>query len=215
MEFIEQLMSFVLHIDQHLISLSQQYNTWIYLILFLIIFCETGLVITPFLPGDSLLFALGALAADTSSGLNLVLLSMLLSFAAILGDSFNYYTGYKFGAKLKDKNYWFLRQKHILQAESFYEKYGGRTIIYARFVPIIRTFAPFVAGIGRMQYQRFFLFNIVGALVWVSFFLVVGFLFGNLPVVKEQFSLLILSIIGISLLPPMYSLVKSKFVVRL
>ncbi len=209
MELLKHLLDFVLHIDLHLVTLLQQYHTWIYLILFLIIFCETGLVITPFLPGDSLLFALGALTAVPSSGLNLALLFVLLCVAAIIGDSFNYYTGLKLGSKIYNKNYWFLRQSHLHRAEEFYNKYGGRTIIYARFIPIVRTFAPFVAGMGKMVYGRFILFNILGAIVWVGFFLGIGYLFGNMPVVKERFSLLVLGIIILSVLPPLLSLLKN------
>ncbi|HEY4652176.1 MAG TPA: DedA family protein [Pontibacter sp.] len=211
MELIQHLISFILHIDQHLVELLNDYEKWIYLILFIIIFCETGLVVTPFLPGDSLLFALGALAALPASDLNVWYLMVLLIVAAILGDSFNYMTGHKFGRKIYDKNYWFLRQSHLQQAERFYVKYGGRTIIYARFVPIVRTFAPFVAGMGNMHYKRFLIFNVVGAVVWVVFFLMLGYVFGNLPGVRSNFSLLVLGIIGISLLPPIYTILKQRF----
>ena len=159
MELLQHLIDFILHIDLYLVDLLQEYRTWIYLILFIIIFCETGLVVTPFLPGDSLLFALGALAAIPSSGLNVLLLIGLLCVAAVLGDSFNYYTGSKLGSRLYNKNYWLLRQAHLQQAELFYERYGGRTIIYARFIPIVRTFAPFVAGMGKMNYRKFLYFN--------------------------------------------------------
>ncbi len=210
MEFIKHLLDFVLHIDLHLLVLLRQYHTWIYLILFVIVFCETGLVVTPFLPGDSLLFALGALTAVPSSELSLWWLMVLLCLAAILGDSFNYYTGLKLGTKVYDKNYWFLRQNHLRRAENFYSQYGGRTIIYARFIPIVRTFAPFVAGMGKMEYKRFIIFNVTGAILWVAFFLSIGYAFGNLPVVKERFSLLVLGIIGLSLLPPLLSLVKQR-----
>lgn len=210
LELIQHLISFILHIDQHLVELLNQYENWIYLILFLIIFCETGLVVTPFLPGDSLLFALGALAALPSSGLHVGFLLVLLITAAILGDSFNYLTGHKLGKKFYNKDYWFLRQSHLRQAEKFYVKYGGRTIIYARFVPIVRTFAPFVAGMGSMNYKRFLLFNVVGAVVWVVFFLMIGYLFGNLPGVRSNFSLLVLGIIGVSLLPPVYTVIKQR-----
>jgi membrane-associated protein len=209
MEFFKFLLDFVLHIDQHLVELVQRYENWIYLILFLIVFCETGLVVTPFLPGDSLLFALGALAAIPASGLNLLALMGLLVMAAILGDSFNYYTGTKIGERVYLRDYWFLRRKHIDQTQQFYLRYGGRTIIYARFVPIIRTFAPFVAGIGKMEYRRFIYFNIVGALVWVLFFMLAGYLFGNIPVVKRNFSLLIMGIIVLSMAPPIVAALKN------
>ena len=214
MELFQYLLDFILHIDQHLVVLLQKYQTWIYLILFIIIFCETGLVVTPFLPGDSLLFALGALAAIPSSGLNILLLLGLLCVAAILGDSFNYLTGIKLGSKVYDKNYWFLRQSHLHQAEMFYGRYGGRTIIYARFIPIVRTFAPFVAGMAKMNYRRFLYFNVAGALLWVFFFILIGYLFGNLPAVKQNFSLLVLGIIGVSMLPPVFTLVKQRLKIR-
>lgn len=214
MELLEHLIDFILHIDLYLVDLLREYKTWIYLILFLIVFCETGLVVTPFLPGDSLLFALGALAAIPSSGLSVVLLVVLLCVAAVLGDSFNYYTGNRLGGRLYDKDYWFLRQAHLQQAERFYERYGGRTIIYARFIPIVRTFAPFVAGMGNMNYRRFLLFNVAGAVLWVVFFILVGYTFGNLPVVRKNFSLLVLGIIGISLLPPVVTLLRQRIGVR-
>jgi membrane-associated protein len=209
MELIQYLIDFVLHIDQHLVALVQAYPTWIYVILFLIIFCETGLVVTPFLPGDSLLFALGALAAVPSSGLSLGLIMALLIIAAIMGDSFNYYTGSRIGERIYLRDFWFLRRSHIDQTQRFYERYGGRTIIYARFVPIVRTFAPFVAGVGKMDYKRFLAFNVIGALVWVVFFMVIGYLFGNMPVVKKNFSLLILAIIVLSMAPPVIGALKS------
>ncbi len=207
-ELLTYLLDFILHIDQHLVVLAKEYEGWIYLILFLIIFCETGLVVTPFLPGDSLLFAIGALAAIPASGLNLLVLLALLIIAAILGDSFNYYTGTKLGSRVYLRNYWFLRRAHIDQTQRFYQRYGGRTIIYARFVPIVRTFAPFVAGIGKMDYRRFVAFNIIGALLWVVFFMVAGYLFGNIPAVKQNFSLLILGIIVLSMAPPVIGVVK-------
>ncbi|WP_276497057.1 DedA family protein [Pontibacter litorisediminis] len=214
MELLQYLLNFILHIDQHLIVLLQEYQTWIYLILFIIIFCETGLVVTPLLPGDSLLFALGALAAIPSSGLNILLLAGLLCTAAMLGDSFNYLTGWKFGSRVYNRNYWFLRQNYLHQAELFYGRYGGRTVIYARFIPIVRTFAPFVAGMARMNYRRFLYFNIAGALLWVVFFILIGYLFGNLPTVKQNFSLLVFGIIGISMLPPVFTLVKQRLKLR-
>lgn len=208
MDFIYYLIDFVLHIDQHLVELVQEYQQWIYFILFLIVFCETGLVVTPFLPGDSLLFALGALAAIPASGLNLTLLIVLLITAAIMGDSFNYYVGSKIGTRIYLRDYWFMRRSHIDQTQKFYAKYGGLTIIYARFVPIVRTFAPFVAGIAKMDYKRFFSFNVIGAFVWVVFFMMAGYLFGNLPAVKKHFSLLILAIIILSITPPIIAAIK-------
>ncbi|SIT77549.1 DedA family protein [Pontibacter indicus] len=208
MDFVYYLIDFVLHIDQHLVELVQEYQQWIYFILFLIVFCETGLVVTPFLPGDSLLFALGALAAIPASGLNLTLLIVLLITAAILGDSFNYYVGSKIGSRIYLRDFWFMRRSHIDQTQKFYAKYGGLTIIYARFVPIVRTFAPFVAGIAKMDYKRFFSFNVIGAFVWVVFFMMAGYLFGNLPAVKRHFSLLILAIIVLSITPPIIAAIK-------
>lgn len=208
MDFVYYLIDLVLHIDQHLVELVQEYQQWIYFILFLIVFCETGLVVTPFLPGDSLLFALGALAAIPASGLNLTLLIVLLITAAILGDSFNYYVGSKIGSRIYLRDFWFMRRSHIDQTQKFYAKYGGLTIIYARFVPIVRTFAPFVAGIAKMDYKRFFSFNVIGAFVWVVFFMMAGYLFGNLPAIKRHFSLLILAIIVLSITPPIIAAVK-------
>lgn len=208
MEFIQYLLDFILHIDQHLVDLAGTYKEWIYLILFIIIFCETGLVVTPFLPGDSLLFAIGALTAIPSSGLDLAMLLVLLIVAAILGDSFNYYLGGRIGSKVYHRNFWFLRKTYIDRTQRFYERYGGRTIIYARFVPIIRTFAPFVAGIGKMDYRRFLYFNVLGALAWVVSFLMAGFLFGNIPTIKGNFSFLILGIMVLSVLPPLLSILK-------
>src|SRR5687767_1996865 len=186
MELLAWFWDLVVRLDVHLADFVQAHGVWVYGLLFLIIFCETGLVVTPFLPGDSLLFALGALAALPSSELNVVILLLLLIVAAILGDSFNYFTGHKFGRKVYNKDYWFLRQAHLKQAERFYAKYGGRTIIYARFVPIVRTFAPFVAGMSTMNYKRFLYFNIAGAVVWVVFFIMIGYMFGNLPTVKSN-----------------------------
>lgn len=210
MELLQQLVDFILHIDLYLVDLLREYSTWIYLILFLIVFCETGLVVTPFLPGDSLLFALGALAAVPSSGLNILLLLVLLCVAAILGDTFNYYTGIKIGSRVYLRDFWFLRRKHIDHTHRFYEKYGGRTIIYARFVPIVRTFAPFVAGVGKMDYRKFLFFNVVGAVLWVLFFVLTGYTLGNLPAVRENFSLLVLGIIGVSLLPPVITVLRQR-----
>ena len=214
MELIQHLIDFILHIDLHLVEMLQQYQGWIYLIIFLIVFCETGLVVTPFLPGDSLLFALGALAALPASGLNLLLLFAVLSVAAIAGDSFNYLTGLKLGATVYSKNYWFLKQAHLQQAERFYTRYGGRTIIYARFIPLVRTFAPFVAGMSKMNYTRFIYYNIAGALLWVLLFLLIGYVFGNLPMIRQNFSLLVLGIIGISLLPPIFTVLKQQLATR-
>jgi membrane-associated protein len=200
MDLIKQLIDLVLHLDQHLVELVRNYGTWTYAILFLIIFCETGLVVTPFLPGDSLLFAIGALAA--AGGLDVMLIFVLLSIAAIIGDTVNYWIGHKVGPKVFHKeNSRFLNKQHLERTHQFYEKYGGKTIIIARFIPIIRTFAPFVAGIGSMTYSRFLLYNIVGGIVWVGGFVFAGYLFGNIPVVKQNFTLVIVVIIIISIMP--------------
>jgi membrane-associated protein len=202
MEFIKQVIDIVLHLDTHLGHLIQHYHGWIYAILFTIIFCETGLVVTPFLPGDSLLFAAGAFAAAGS--LKLAWLLLLLAGAAILGDTANYWIGHYVGPKVfhKEKTRFFKKQ-YLERTHAFYEKYGGQTIIIARFVPIIRTFAPFVAGIGRMTYLRFISFNVIGGLAWVALFVLAGYFFGNIPFVKKNFSLVIIAIILISLMPGM------------
>ncbi|WP_255749012.1 DedA family protein [Pontibacter liquoris] len=209
-ELLQQLIDFVLHIDKHLVELTQQYHGWVYLIVFLIVFCETGLIVTPFLPGDSLLFALGALAALPESGLHIVLILVLMCVAAILGDSVNYLFGRKLGDQVYQRNYWFLKREYLDEAQLFYNRYGGRTIVYARFIPIVRTFAPFVAGIGKMHYRNFVVYNVLGALVWVFLFCLAGYFLGNIPVVKENFSLLVIGIIVISIMPPIIALLKKK-----
>ncbi len=202
MDFIDQTIDLFLHLDKHLNQWAEYFGPWLYLVLFLIIFAETGLVVTPFLPGDSLLFAVGALAATEGSPLNLPLLAVLLIAAAVLGDAVNYYAGYHIGPKVfRSETSWLLNKKHLLRAQRFYEKYGGKTIILARFIPIIRTFAPFVAGIGTMQYRRFFIYNVIGGIAWVLICLLAGYWFGNLALVKDNFSLVILAIVFISILP--------------
>jgi membrane-associated protein len=175
---------------------------WFYVVMFMVIFCETGLVVTPFLPGDSLLFLLGAMAAGASSNVGLVTLFVLLTIAAVLGDAVNYHIGRWLGPKVfRSESSWFFNKKHLQRAQEFYERYGSKTIILARFVPIVRTFAPFVAGVGTMKYPRFFLYNVVGGLAWVAICLGAGYIFGQLPWVKEHFELVVLAIIFISLLP--------------
>jgi len=200
MEFISRLLDFVLHLDKHLSSLIQTYGLWTYLILFVIIFLETGLVVTPFLPGDSLLFAAGTFAA--AKALNILWLFVVLSAAAILGDTVNYWIGHFVGPRVfhQEKSRFF-KKEHLDRTHRFYEKYGAETIIIARFVPIIRTFAPFVAGIGRMSYWKFISYNVIGGIGWVALFVFGGYLFGNIPFVKKNFSLVIIAIIIISMIP--------------
>ncbi|MBK6398831.1 MAG: DedA family protein [Bacteroidetes bacterium] len=209
MELAEKFLDFFLHLDKHLLTIVTDYKNWTYLILFLIIFCETGFVITPFLPGDSLLFTAGAIAA--LGVLNIWLLVVLLCVAAILGDSVNYGIGKFLGSKVFEKNFRFINQKHLLKARSFYEKYGGKTIIIARFVPIVRTFAPFVAGVTRMNYSSFILYNIVGGIVWVLTCSFAGYFFGNIPVVKENFSIVIISIIIVSIVPIIIEFIRNRY----
>jgi len=200
MELIKTLWEIVMHLDRHLLELTQQYGTWVYGLLFLIIFCETGLVVTPFLPGDSILFAIGSLAA--MHALDYWTVVILLSIAAILGDSVNYWIGAKVGPRIfTQEKTRFFKKEYLDRTHAFYEKYGGKAIVMARFVPIVRTFAPFVAGIGRMTYSRFLFYNIFGGILWVAGLTAAGYFFGNLPVVRENFSLVILAIIIISILP--------------
>lgn len=200
MELIGKLIDIFLHLDHHLNEIIGQYGTWTYLILFLIVFCETGLVVMPFLPGDSLLFAAGAFAALGS--LNVFWLLVLLTIAAIAGDTINYWVGYWVGPKIFHReNVRFLNKKHLERTHRFYEKYGGKTIIIARFIPIVRTFAPFVAGIGRMSYWRFIAYNVGGGVAWVAICVFAGYFFGNLEIVKKNFSLVIIAIVLISVLP--------------
>jgi membrane-associated protein len=208
---MSSIIDFVLHIDRYLGIFIQQYGTLTYAILFVVIFCETGLVVTPFLPGDSLLFAAGALAAiDTSGTLNVFLLFALLAVAAVIGDTVNYMIGAKFGTKLFDYNIPLLKKEHLDRTYEFYEKYGGKTIILARFVPIVRTFAPFVAGVGRMNYSRFITFNLIGGVAWVAIFVFLGYVFGNVPFVKNNFEIVTLAIVLISVLPMIFEYLRSR-----
>ncbi|MBM3163639.1 MAG: DedA family protein [Chlorobi bacterium] len=205
------LADFIIHIDKHLQVLASEYGLWLYGILFVIVFCETGLVVTPFLPGDSLLFAAGSLASVPGSQLDPHLLFLVFFIAAVLGDSVNYAVGHKLGPKVFDfRKSRFFNPEHLQKTRIFFEKYGGKTIIIARFIPIIRTFAPFVAGIGAMDYPRFLLFNILGALFWVGLFSYSGYYFGQLPFVQENFKFLILGIIVFSLLPPVVEYLKHR-----
>jgi membrane-associated protein len=191
-----------LHLDKHLNEWAGQLGGWLYLVLFLIVFCETGLVVTPFLPGDSLLFAVGALAAGEGSPIDLKLTALLLSVAAILGDAVNYAIGYRLGPKVfRSESSRLFNKQHLARTQRFYERYGGKTIILARFIPIVRTFAPFVAGIGKMRYHRFALYNVAGGIAWVLIFLLAGYFFGEIPVVKRNFPYVIIAIIVISMLP--------------
>ncbi|MDS4031456.1 MAG: DedA family protein [Candidatus Contendobacter sp.] len=199
MDFLSDLFSFFLHLDRHLAELASQYGGWLHGILFLIVFCETGLVITPFLPGDSLLFAAGALAA--ASALNIHALFLLLTTAAILGDTVNYAAGHYFGEKAFSPEARVLKQAYLDRTHAFFERHGGKTIVIARFVPIVRTFAPFVAGAGNMTYHHFLFYNVTGAVAWTASFLYGGYFFGNLPFVKQNFTLVILAIIVLSIMP--------------
>ena len=208
---LHQLIDLITHMDAHLGALSASLGPWMYLFLFMIIFCETGLVVTPFLPGDSLLFAVGALCAVPAANLSLPLMIVILIIGAVLGDAVNYAIGYRVGPRVfSSETSRLLNKKHLLRTQAFYEKHGGKTIIIARFVPIIRTFAPFVAGIGRMGYSRFAMFNVVGGVSWVVGFLVLGFWFGNLPVVKDQFHYVIFGIIFLSVLPIVIEFVRER-----
>jgi membrane-associated protein len=204
-----EIIDFILHIDDYLVRLISDYGPLIYGILFLIVFCETGLVVTPFLPGDSLLFAAGALAASTGQ-MNVWLLFVLLSIAAILGDSVNYAIGRRLGTRIFSDDARILKTSYLKRTEAFYEKHGNRTIIMARFVPIVRTFAPFVAGVGSMNYTRFITYNVVGGVVWVALFLAAGYLFGNVPFVKENFELVAIGIVLVSVLPMVFELIKER-----
>ncbi|MDR1096649.1 MAG: DedA family protein [Tannerella sp.] len=205
------LIDFIIHIDVHLAELVRDYGAWIYGILFLVIFCETGLVVTPFLPGDSLLFVAGTLAALGDNHINVHLMVILLISAAILGDACNYLIGKFFGEKLfRNPDSKIFKQAYLKKTHDFYEKHGGKTIIIARFVPIVRTFAPFVAGMGKMSYPHFFSFNIIGGAAWVALFMYAGYFFGNVDFVKHNLSLLIIAIILVSVLPGMIEIWRQK-----
>ena len=208
MAVISYLIDFILHIDVHLGELISQYGLWVYLILFIIVFIETGLVVTPFLPGDSLLFAAGAFAALGS--LDILPIFLLLSFAAVLGDTVNYWIGHFFGEKILAYPKIPINKKDIEKTNAFFTKHGGKTIFLARFIPIIRTFAPFVAGIGKMHYGTFISFNLFGGIVWVGLFTLAGFFFGNVPAVKHNFSLVIIAIILLCLIPVFYHFLSDR-----
>ena len=208
MEIIHQLLSYVIHIDHHLSAIIERFGVLSYLLVFLIIFAETGLVVTPFLPGDSLLFAAGTFAALGS--FRIVELFVLILSAAIAGDSVNYAVGKFFGERLLQGNSRLLKKEHIDRTHAYFEKYGGKTIVLARFVPIVRTFAPFIAGMGKMRYGYFFFYNVMGAVLWVGLFVLGGFFFGNVPIIKNNFSVAILIIIFLSILPVVFEFYKHR-----
>ncbi|MEW6716945.1 MAG: DedA family protein [Chloroflexota bacterium] len=208
MELLSYLIDLFLHLDKHLSIVIQEFGVWTYLLLFLIIFMETGLVVTPILPGDSLLFAGGTFAG--LGWLNIALLFFLLSGAAILGDTVNYWLGHYIGPRAFSGNIRFLKQEYLERTHVFYEKHGGKTIILARFIPIIRTFAPFVAGIGAMTYSKFIVYNVIGGVVWVAVFSLGGYYFGNIPFVQRNFTFVIMGIILVSLLPPFVEYIKTR-----
>lgn len=208
MDLVKQLVDLFLHLDRHLAEVTRDYGTLTNVFLFLIVFCETGLVVTPFLPGDSLLFAGGALAALGS--LNVWILFGSLALAAVLGDTANYWIGKKIGLRAFDGTTRFLKKEHLHRTEAFYAKHGRKTIILARFVPIVRTFAPFVAGVGSMNYGVFLAYNVIGGVLWVAICLAAGYFFGNIPVVKENFSIVILAIVVVSTLPVAWEAWKAR-----
>lgn len=207
---MKEILDLFLHLPEHLNSFTQAHGTLIYGLLFLIVFCETGLVITPFLPGDSLLFAVGAMSADPLSGLNVWLATAVLLVAAILGDTVNYWIGRRFGRWTMRTFPRIVKPSHIEKTNEFFARYGGKTIIIARFVPIVRTFAPFVAGSGAMDYRRFMIFNVVGALLWVGLILPCGWFFGNMPIVKKNFEFIVIAIIIVSILPMVVEIIRAK-----
>ncbi|MCX6276577.1 MAG: DedA family protein [Bacteroidetes bacterium] len=210
MELLKNFLDIILHIDVHLQQWVTDYRLWTYLILFVIVFMETGFVVTPFLPGDSMLFAAGTVAAMDGQPLSMAILVPLLIAAAFLGDTANYFLGKYLGKAVYEKNYRFIKREYLDKTHAFYEKHGGKTIIIARFMPIIRTFAPFVAGIGTMSYRRFTSFNIIGGILWVSSFCIAGYFFGNIPLVKKNFTIAIFVIIFLSILPMIIAFIKSK-----
>ena len=208
MNIILQLVDFILHLDKYLGGIIQTYGTWVYLLMFMIIFMETGFVVTPFLPGDSLIFAAGAFAG--LGNLNVGILFLVLAVAAILGDTANYWIGHFVGPRAFSGSIRFLKKEYLDRTHVFYEKYGGKTIIIARFIPIIRTFAPFVAGVGAMTYPKFIAYNVIGGLAWVAIFCFGGYFFGNLPVVQQNFTFVLMAIIFISVLPAIIEVVHSR-----
>ncbi len=210
MEIIHSLIDFILHIDKHLAEITSQYQGWTYLILFVIIFAETGFVVTPFLPGDSLLFAAGALIAGGASGLDIHLLAVFLIVAAFAGNTVNYLLGNYLGPRVFKEENKILKLSYYLQTQAFFDKHGGKAVIFSRFMPIIRTIAPFVAGVGRMPIGRYSLYNIIGGVSWIVLFLYGGYLFGNVPFFKKNFSLVAIGIVLLSILPPIFAFIKSR-----
>jgi membrane-associated protein len=206
MDALKYILDVFLHLDEHLHAVIEAWGPWTYVLLFVIILCETGLVVTPFLPGDSLLFAAGAMAALYPEHLGILTLLGLLFVAAVLGDTLNYWIGRQVGPRAFRINTWFLKHENLVKTQAFYEKHGGKTIVLARFVPIIRTFAPFVAGVGRMDYRQFLWFNVLGGFLWVVLCTLAGYFFGNVPVVKENFELVVVGIVLMSVLPVAYEL---------
>ena len=209
MELINWFIDFVLHIDQHLIQLLAEYGTAVILIIALIIFCETGLVVTPILPGDSMIFAFGAIAAQSATELNVHVSAMTFVAAAFLGNLVNYSIGRYIGPVVYEKNYKLIKREYLDRTKKFFDKYGAMTIIYTRFAPILRTFAPFIAGVGQMRYGKFMLYNFIGGLLWVLAFIYAGYFFGNIPFVKENFKWIVLGIILVSLVPAIYAALKT------
>ena len=215
MGILQQVLDLFLHLDQHLNAVAGSLGGWLYVVLFLIVFCETGLVVTPFLPGDSLLFAVGALAAADGSPIHVGWVILVLCAAAVLGDATNYAIGRALGPRVfRSQGSRLLNRDHLLHTQRFYERHGGKTIILARFMPIVRTFAPFVAGIGEMEYRRFAAFNVVGGIAWVVLFTLGGYRFADLPVVKQNFHLVILAIIVISILPGVFEFLRARAATR-
>jgi membrane-associated protein len=210
MQLLKDFLDLMLHLQDHLHTFTSQYGPLVYGLLFLIVFCETGLVITPFLPGDSLLFAVGAISADPQSGINVWIAAIVMLVAAILGDTVNYWIGRKFSGWAIRKFPRIIKQSHLDKTSEFFVRYGGKAIIIARFVPIVRTFAPFVAGSGAMDYRKFMTYNIVGALLWIGSLVPAGWYFGNFPIVKDNFEIVVFGIIGVSLLPMVIEFARAK-----
>lgn len=210
MQILKEFIDIMLHLQDHLNEFTRQYGVLVYGLLFLIVFCETGLVVTPFLPGDSLLFAVGAISADPNSGINVWIAGIVLLVAAILGDTVNYWIGNKFSGWAIRKFPRIIKQSHLDKTSDFFVRYGGKAIIIARFVPIVRTFAPFVAGSGSMDYKKFMTYNVTGAVLWVGTLLPAGWYFGGFPIVKENFELVVFAIIGISILPMVIEIARAK-----